>query len=139
MRLWLLLLFLLGATGAHAQGGPAWPIVQATANVAINNASSGLTTLITGVPGAGIYITAWTVMAGGTTNLTFSYGTGTNCSTVVGSVTGPYPLSTSNPGLTVGGGLGPVIIVPPSPAGYSLCINNSAGVQLSGNAVYAQY
>ena len=77
-------------------------------------------------------VTAWDVIAAGTTNFTFEYGTGTNCLAGTTALTGPYGL-VAQFGAAKGSGLGPVLVVP---AGNALCAVNSATVQVSGSVFY---
>ena len=53
-------------------------IIQAGALIPINILNAGTTQLVPAVSGKTIYVTAWDVIAAGTTNFTFEYGTGTN-------------------------------------------------------------
>jgi len=75
------------------------------------------------------------VIAGGTGNITFEYGTGTNCGTGTTVLTGAYNL-TAQAGIAKGNGLGPVLVVPASNA---LCVLTSAAVQMSGSVAYTQF
>lgn len=70
------------------------------------------------------YVTSLMVFAGGTVNVTFKYGTGTNCGTGTTTLAGPYPL-TAQAGFSQGSGTGAVMIVP---AGKALCITTDASV-----------
>lgn len=81
-----------------------------------------------------IRVTSLSLIAGGTGNATFVYGTGSNCATGLTSLTGAYNL-TAQSGLALGAGLGNVLI---APAGQALCITTSAAVQMSGHVTYAQ-
>jgi hypothetical protein len=117
-------------TGANADA-----VAQGATTVPIN-VSSATTTQIVGLSGgAKIYVTGLAVIAGGTGNITFVYGTGTNCGTGTTPLSGAFPLI-ANSGLTLGSGLGAVLMVP---AGQALCVTTSAAVQMSGMVTYAQY
>lgn len=109
-------------------------IIQATASVPINVSTATTTQLVALSAGKAIYVTALDVIAGGTGNITFEYGTGSNCGTGTTALTGPYNL-TAQTGLTKGA-IGPVLIVP---AGNALCVLTSAAVQMSGSVSYAQF
>lgn len=124
----------LVAMGARI-GANADAVAQGAATVAIN-VSSATTTQIVGLSGSTkIYVTGLTVIAGGTGNITLVYGTGTNCGTGTTSLSGAMPL-VANSGLSIGGGLGAVLMVP---AGQALCVTTSAAVQYSGFVTYAQF
>ena len=73
------------------------------------------------------------MVAGGTGNITLEYGTGSSC-TGTHALTGAYNL-TAQAGVSVGSGLGPVLI---TPASQALCAVTSAGVQMSGSLAYSQ-
>lgn len=110
-------------------------IIQADTSVAINISTATTTQLVALSAGKKIYVTALDVVAGGTGNITFEYGTGTACATGTTVLTGAYNL-TAQSGLAKGGGLGPVLVVP---AGNALCALTSAAVQMSGSAAYTQF
>ena len=82
-----------------------------------------------------IYVMAYDVIAGGTGNITFEYGTGSNCGTGTTALTGAYNL-TAQAGIAKGDGSAPVLIVP---AGNALCALTSAAVQMSGSFAYQQF
>ena len=110
-------------------------LIQADTSAAISLATATTTQLVALSAGKKIYVTALNVIAGGTGNITFEYGTGTACATGTTVLTGAYPL-TAQTGLSMGGGLGPVLIVP---AGNALCALTSAAVQMSGSLAYTQF
>lgn len=134
-----------GATGAAVPSGATQMGVRTGANmeaatqgatsVAINVSTATTTQLVALASSQQIRVTGLTVVAGGTGNITFVYGTGSNCGTGTTSLSGAIPL-VANVGFTMGAGLGPVLIVPASQA---LCITTSAAVQMSGWITYAQY
>lgn len=135
----------VGATGsavpanAHYSGavssGNLVGIIQADNSAAINVSTATTTQLVALSSGKKIYVTSFDVVAGGTGNITFEYGTGTACGTGTTPLTGAYPL-TAQSGLAQGIGLGPVLIVP---AGNALCVLTSAAVQMSGSISYTQF
>jgi hypothetical protein len=87
------------------------------------------------VAGQSIYVTEFNVVAGGTGNITFEYGTGSNCGTGTTALTGAYNLTAQN-GLAPGGGTSTILKVP---AGNALCALTSANVQMSGSVAYQQF
>lgn len=110
-------------------------VIQASASAAIN-VSTAVNTQLVALSGATkIYVTSYDVVAGGTGNITFVYGTGTACATGQTSLTGAYNL-TAQAGIAKGNGLGPVLVVP---AGNALCVVTSAAVQMSGSVAYTQF
>lgn len=110
-------------------------MLQASASAPIN-VSTATTTQIVALSGSTkIYVTSFDVIAGGTGNITFVYGTGTNCGTGQTALTGAYNL-TAQAGIAKGSGIGPVLVVP---AGNALCVLTSAAVQMSGSVSYTQF
>ena len=122
-------------TNSANTGGNLTSIIQAGASLPINLSTATTTQLVAAVSGKAIYVIAWDVIAAGTTNFTFEYGTGTNCAAGTTALTGPYGL-VAQFGAAKGGGLGPVLVVP---AGNALCAVNSATVQVSGSLAYTQF
>ena len=99
------------------------------------NVSTATTTQLVALSGTmKIYVTSFDVVAGGTGNITFEYGTGTACATSPTALTGAYPL-TAQAGIAKGSGVGAVLIVP---AGNALCVLTSAAVQMSGSVSYVR-
>jgi hypothetical protein len=135
----------VGATGSAApanavlQGavsaGNLTGLIQADSSAAINVSTATTTQLVALSSGKKIYVTSFDVVAGGTGNITFEYGTGSNCGTGTTILTGAYNL-TAQSGLSKGSGLGPVLVVP---AGNALCVLTTAAVQMSGSISYTQY
>lgn len=103
-------------------------------SAAINTAAAATVQLVALQTGQAIYVTSFDFVAGGTTNVTLEYGTGSLCGTGTTALTGAYPL-TAQSGVAKGAGVAPVLFVP---AGNALCVVNSAAVQLSGSISYAQ-
>lgn len=135
MRKLALALFALifGVSASFAQSTFNAIVTQASAAIAISSATT--TKLITGVTGKYVYITALNVIAAGTGNIQFVYGTGTNCGTGTTNLTGNYNL-TAQAGLAQGSGVGPIIVVP---AGVDVCATTSAAVGMAGVIGYAQF
>jgi hypothetical protein len=135
----------LGSTGsavpstaqyaAAVSSGNLTGLIQADNSAAINVSTATTTQLVALSAGKKIYVTNLNVVAGGTGNITFEYGTGTSCGTGTTALTGAYNLTAQN-GLAMGGGLGPVLVVP---AGNALCVLTSAAVQMSGSVAYTQF
>jgi hypothetical protein len=115
-------------------GGSLTSIIQAGVSLPINLSTAATTQLIAEVSGKAIYVTAWDVIAAGTTNFAFEYGTGTNCAAGTTTLTGPYSL-VAQFGTAKGSGRGPVLV----PASNALCAVNSATVQVSGSLAYTQF
>jgi hypothetical protein len=109
---------------------------KGTPSSAAINVSTATTTQLVAISGSTkIYVTSYDVMAGGTGNITFEYGTGASCGTGTTALTGAYPL-TAQAGISKGSGVGAVLIVP---AGNALCVLTSAAVQMSGSVSYQQF
>jgi hypothetical protein len=104
-------------------------------SVAINVSTATTTQLVAISASTVIYVTSFDVIAGGTGNITFVYGTGSSCGTGTTSLTGPYNL-TAQAGIAKGSGIGTVLKVP---AGNALCVTTSAAVQMSGSVSYQQF
>lgn len=114
------------------------PVVQsttATASAAIAISTATTTQLVALSGSTKIYVDSLSVVAAGTGNIQFEYGTGTNCATGTTVLTGNYNL-TAQTGLAMGAGIGPVLVVP---AGNALCALTSAGVGMAGAVSYAQF
>lgn len=135
----------LGATGsappANAQyigansAGNLTGLIQADSSAAINVSTATTTQIVALSSTKKIYVTSLDVIAGGTGNITFVYGTGASCGTGTTSLTGAYNL-TAQSGIAKGSGLGPVLVIPASNA---LCVTTSAAVQMSGSVSYTQF
>ena len=99
------------------------------------NTTAG-TTQIVALNGATlIYVTSFDVMSSGTTNVSFVYGTGTNCGAGQTVLTGIYPL-TAQAGIAKGAGVGTILKVP---SGQALCVTNSGNLQIGGSVSYQQF
>jgi hypothetical protein len=122
-------------TNGANTGGSLTSIIQAGASVPINISNTGATQLVPAVSGKGIYVTEWNALAAGTTNITFEYGTGSNCGSATQALTGAYAFAAQT-GAAPGSGLGPILIVP---TGNALCAVNSAAIQVSGSLSYTQF
>lgn len=110
-------------------------LTQANASVPIGISTATTTQLVALSSGQVIHVTAWDVIAGGTGTFRLVYGTGTNCGTGTTNLTGAYPLI-ANAGISKGGGLGPILVVP---AGNALCATTSAAVTMDGSVSYTQF
>lgn len=110
-------------------------IIQADTTKQISMSSATTTEMVALSGSTKIYATSYDIIAGGTTNVTFVYGTGSNCGTGTTSLAGLYAL-TAQAGIAKGSGLGPVLVVP---AGNALCVINSASVAIGGSLSYTQF
>lgn len=119
-----------GQAGANAAN---IPLTQATLPISVSTATT--TQLLALSSGKAIYVTAVDVVAGGTGNITFEYGTGSTCGTGTTTLTGAYNL-TAQSGLAKGNGAGAVWVIP---AGNAFCVLTSAAVQMSGSFSYSQF
>lgn len=130
-------------TGAPIPAGTAY-IGQASPDPSLGGATPALaflalpataTTQIIALSGSTVtYVTSRLVLAGGTVNVTFKYGTGTNCGTGTTTLDGPYPL-TAQAGFSEGNGGNAVLIVP---AGKALCVTTDASVSGGVKLTYQQ-
>lgn len=111
------------------------PGIQASASVAISQASAATVQIVALASGQKIYVTSFNVMSAGTGNFSLVYGTGTNCGTGTTALTGAYPLIAQS-GISTGNGLGTILFVP---SGNALCVTSSAAVQMSGSLSYVQF
>ena len=107
-------------------------IIQASASAAVTISTATTTQMIALTSSKKIFVTSFNLLASGTTTATWVTGTGTNCGTGQTSLTGAYDLA-AQAGLAVGGGLGPVLVVP---AGQALCLTNSAAIKVTGSVAY---
>ena len=101
----------------------------------INVSSTGSTQIIALTSGQRIYICGYDIIAGGTVNVTFREGDGTNCNTNTVSKTGAYPL-TAQTGLvrSVTG-----FVQWKTTASRAFCLNLDAAVQVSGIVTYVKF
>lgn len=110
-------------------------LIQADTSAAINVSTATTTQLVALSGSTKIYVTSYNVISGGTGNITFVYGTGSNCGTGTTSLTGAYNF-TAQAGIAIGSGLSPVLVVP---SGNALCVTTTAAVQMSGSVSYTQF
>lgn len=114
----------IGATGYD-------PSVVPVTSASINVSTATTTQIVALSSGKRIYVSGGVVMAGGTGNITFEYGTGTACATGTTVLGGAMPL-VANVGF----------IIPDKtyvvPSGNALCVLTSAAVQYSGTVGYVQ-
>ena len=119
----------IGQVGSDPSSGKATPTFTFLALPATT------TTQIVALSGTKlIYVTSLMAFGGGTVNVTFKYGTGSNCGTGTTTLAGPYPL-TAQAGFALGSGTGPVMIVPSAQA---LCITTDASVSGGVQLTYQQ-
>lgn len=100
--------------------------------VAISTAGIGNTQLVALTAGQTIYICGIVVMAGGTTNVTLSYGTGVQCQTGNVDLTGAMPLIAQVGWVEPNTGA----MQYKAASGNAFCIENTAAVQVSGSLKY---
>lgn len=130
-KLLLALVFCLAPGLVGAQ-----PVITATqASIPITVSTQTTAQLVPAISGKSIYVTSAMVIAAGTTNVTFVYGTGTNCGTGQGNVTGTLQL-TAQVGFAYGDGSGIIWVVP---QGNALCVTNSQAIAIPGSLSYAQF
>ncbi len=120
----------IGNVGSDPSSGKGTP-----SSVAINVSTATTTQLVAISGSTKIYVTSFDVVAGGTGNITFVYGTGSSCGTGTTSLTGAYNL-TAQSGIAKGSGVAAVLV---TPAGQALCVTTSAAVQMSGSISYQQF
>lgn len=129
----LLLLLCLWATSAFGQSP--FPTVVSTGSAKISVSSATTTELVPLVSGQAISVTSFSIVAAGTGNIKFVYGTGTACATGTTDLTGDYNL-TAQTGVSLGSGVAPVLILPP---GKALCVTTSAAVGMYGLVSYSRF
>lgn len=105
---------------------------QTPATTVAVNVSTATTTQLVALSGStSVYVTGGVIIAGGTGNITFEYGTGSSCGTGTTVLSGAIPL-VANVGF----------VIPANtfvaPSGKALCILTSAAVQYSGAIGYVQ-
>jgi hypothetical protein len=125
----------LAGNGPTGTGAQRVTLSQDGSSAAINVSTATTTQLVALSGSTVIYVTSFDVIAGGTGNITFEYGTGASCGTGTTALTGAYPLI-ANSGISKGSGTGTILKVP---AGNALCVLTSAAVQMSGSISYLQY
>jgi hypothetical protein len=128
-----LLLWALSAALVFAQSP--YPNLVSTNSVPIAISTATTTQLIALAASKSIAITSLNIIATGTGNIQFVYGTGSNCGTGQANLTGNYNL-TAQAGLAFGDGIAPILIIPP---GNALCAVTSASVGIAGSVSYAQF
>lgn len=119
-----------GQAGANYSN---FPLSQATLPINISTATTTQLLALSG--GKAIYVTVYSVVAGGTGNITFEYGTGSTCSVGTTTLTGAIPLVAQS-GIAQGNGDGAVFVIP---AGNAFCALTSQAVQMSGSFSYSQF
>ncbi|HEY6329417.1 MAG TPA: hypothetical protein VI756_08765 [Blastocatellia bacterium] len=110
-------------------------VIQGDTTVSVAVSTATTTQLVALSSGKKIYVTSFSIIAAGTGNIQFEYGTGTNCGTGPAALTGNYNL-TAQVGLAQGSGLGPILVVP---AGNALCVITSAAVGMAGHVTFTQF
>jgi hypothetical protein len=110
-------------------------VSTANSSVAINVSTATTTQLVAISGSTKVYVTSFDVIAGGTGNITFVYGTGASCGTGTTSLTGAYNL-VAQAGIAKGDGSGAILV---TPSGQALCVTTSAAVQMSGSVSFQQF
>lgn len=105
------------------------------ASASISTAAAATIQLVPAIAGDLIYVNEYDLLSAGSTNVTFEYGTGTNCGTGTVALTGALPMLAGT-NIFREAGIQPVLIVPFNNA---LCIVNSAAVQISGALSFSQF
>ena len=126
---------LWGLSVAIALAQSPYPTLVSTTSVPIAISTATTTQLIALATNKSIAITSINVVAAGTGNIQFVYGTGSSCGTGTTNLTGNYNL-TAQAGFAFGDGIAPVLIIPP---GNALCAVTSASVGIAGSVSYAQF
>jgi hypothetical protein len=103
-----------------------------TASIDISTATT--TEIIPAATGQSIFVGGGLIWAGGTGNVTWKAGTGTNCGTNTRTLSGAINM-TAQTAFLVGSGLGVSL---KTRGGEALCITTSAAVQVSGWLAYSQ-
>lgn len=134
-----------GATGSAAPSGATLAgavasgsltgIIQGDTSAPIAISSATTTQVIALSSGKKTYIMGWDVVSAGAGTVQLEYGTGTNCGTVVGTLTGAYPLA-ANGGIVKPSGLGPALIVP---ASDEVCVVTTSSATAQGSITYTQF
>jgi hypothetical protein len=122
------------ALSAPAFAGSTAAPMQGDQSVGVGMSSATTTAFISGVSNQRIYVTGGMLWANGTGNLTFKYGTGTDCGTGTTSINSQVISMTAQTAFLVGTGLGPALVVP---AGKDLCITWSTTATMAGWLTYA--
>lgn len=123
-----LAVLILGCGVATAQG------VDCRSSVVYDASTNGSTKLVTGASTKTVYVCGFTLMAGGTVNVSLVYGTGTNCATGETAATPAFQM-VAQTNITDSSvfwrGLS-------APIGKDLCIKTSAGVAVQAILYYVQ-
>lgn len=117
-KLWLALGLIFGLGLAPAQAQQSVLVPATTNQIAIAGTVATATRIVTGVTSKSIYVTSVALIPVATSVVTFTYGTGTNCATGTGSITGVMTFGAGQT-LNLGTGFGAFWVVP---AGNDLCI-----------------
>jgi hypothetical protein len=127
---------------ARAQLAPLYDLPAALANASapIQITTATTTQLIAAPAGLepngglqAIYVMAINLVGTGAGNIQFVFGTGSNCGTGQGNLTGNYHLIAGTVVPIGDGGFGPVLILP---AGNALCAVTSAAIEIDGSVAY---
>jgi hypothetical protein len=128
-----LALVCLAPLAVHAQVAP---FIADSTLAGINISTATTTKIVSNAPNKKTLVNIAFLYGPHTNNVTFEYGTGSNCGTGTTAIGGIIELSASTPGFTLGNGTGAVLTIP---ADKDLCILTTGNVQLSGWLQYNQY
>jgi hypothetical protein len=103
-------------------------------SVDINVSSAATTQLVAGISGEATYVGSLDLFAAGTTSVSLVAGTGSSCGTGTRTLAGPYAF-VAQTGIAKGAGNGIILALL---QGESLCIVNSAAIQVGGSVSYVQ-
>lgn len=120
--------------GGNSDGNIA-SVPVTTHTSAFNQSTSGTFQIVPLTSGKSLYITHLDFLASGTVNLSFIYGTGTNCAVNNGTIAGSYPL-TAGIGMAVGTGVGSPYTIPPS---QEVCIVLDQPVIVGGSVSWSVF
>lgn len=124
----------IGNVGQSGVWTPTNIYAPTSPNAVISVSSATTTQIIAAVTGKAIYVSNWTLVTSAADNITWEYGTGTNCGTNTATLTGAMPFGT-NTAFNAGSGTGPVLVTPLSTA---LCIVTSTTATAAGSVGYTQ-
>ncbi len=133
-KLWLALGLGLALGLAPAQAQQSVVVPATTAQISVAAGTLSVTKIVSGITNKSIYVTQVSLVPVATAVVTFTYGTGTNCATGTGSITGAMTFAAGQT-LNLGNGNGAVFVVP---SGNDLCLT-IATAGAPGSLAYSQF